>query len=98
METQIQYPWLENPMDRGAWRATVHGVAKRWTRLSDLACTHANSVSIKHYLPLPPPLASTSVLSDSMNLTVLCTSCKWDQTEFACTSASSTFCLVLVGF
>ena len=26
---------LENPMDRGAWRATVHGVAKSWTRLSD---------------------------------------------------------------
>ena len=26
---------LENPMDRGAWRATVHGVAKRRTRLSD---------------------------------------------------------------
>ena len=23
------------PMDRGAWRATVHGVAKNWTRLSD---------------------------------------------------------------
>ena len=23
------------PMDRGAWRATVHGVAKRWTQLSD---------------------------------------------------------------
>ena len=26
---------LENPMDRGAWKATVHGVAKSWTRLSD---------------------------------------------------------------
>ena len=26
-------------MDRGAWRATVHGVAKSWTRLRDLACT-----------------------------------------------------------
>ena len=26
-------------MDRGAWRATVHGVTKSWTRLSDLACT-----------------------------------------------------------
>ena len=26
---------LENPMDRGAWQATVHGVAKSWTRLSD---------------------------------------------------------------
>ena len=25
---------LENPMDRGAWRATVHGVAKSWTQLS----------------------------------------------------------------
>ena len=24
---------LENPMDRGAWRATVHGVAKSWTQL-----------------------------------------------------------------
>ena len=24
-----------NPIDRGAWRATVHGVAKSWTRLSD---------------------------------------------------------------
>ena len=23
------------PMDRGAWQATVHGVAKSWTRLSD---------------------------------------------------------------
>ena len=27
--------WLENPMDRRAWWATVHGVAKSWTRLSD---------------------------------------------------------------
>ena len=25
----------ENPMDRGAWRATVHRVAKSWTWLSD---------------------------------------------------------------
>ena len=26
---------LENPMDRGAWQATAHGVAKSQTRLSD---------------------------------------------------------------
>ena len=26
-----QYPCLENPMDRGAWWATVHGVAKNRT-------------------------------------------------------------------
>ena len=29
------YSHLENPIDRGAWQATVHGVTKSWTRLSD---------------------------------------------------------------
>ena len=33
-DNPLQYSCLENPMDRGAWRATVHGVAKSWTRLS----------------------------------------------------------------
>ena len=31
----VQYSCLENSMDRGAWQATVHGVAKSQTRLSD---------------------------------------------------------------
>ena len=31
----LQYSCLENPMDRGAWQATVHGAAKGWTRLSN---------------------------------------------------------------
>ena len=30
----LQYSCLGNPMDRGAWRVTVHGVAKSQTRLS----------------------------------------------------------------
>ena len=30
----LQYSCLENPTDRGAWQATVHEVAKRWTPLS----------------------------------------------------------------
>ena len=30
----LQYSCLENFMDRGAWRATVHGITKSWT-LSD---------------------------------------------------------------
>ena len=30
-----QYSCLENPMDRGAWWATVHGVAKSWARLTE---------------------------------------------------------------
>ena len=32
----LQYSCLENPMDRGAWWATVHGVAESWTRLKRL--------------------------------------------------------------
>ena len=31
----LQYSCLENPMDREAWQATVHGVAKSWTQLSN---------------------------------------------------------------
>ena len=31
----LQYSCLENPMDGGAWWATVHGVAKSRTRLSN---------------------------------------------------------------
>ena len=31
----LQCSCLENPMDRGAWWATVHGVTKSWTQLSD---------------------------------------------------------------
>ena len=31
----LQYSCLGNPMDRGAWGATVHGVAKSPTQLSD---------------------------------------------------------------
>ena len=36
----LQYSCLENPMDRGAWQATVHGVAKSRTWLSDFTFTH----------------------------------------------------------
>ena len=35
----LQYSCLENPMDRGAWQATVHGVAKSQTQLKRLS-TH----------------------------------------------------------
>ena len=35
----LQYSCLKNPMDRGAWQATVHGVAKSQTRLSNFTFT-----------------------------------------------------------
>ena len=31
----LQYSCLENSMNRGAWEATVHGITKSWTQLSD---------------------------------------------------------------
>ena len=41
----LQYSCLENSMDRGAWRTTVHRVAKSQTRLSSLSLTHSQSLS-----------------------------------------------------
>ena len=37
--TPLQYSCLENPMDRGAWWAAVHRVAKSRTRLSNFTFT-----------------------------------------------------------
>ena len=38
--TPLQYSCLENPMDRGAWWAAVHGVTKSQTRLSNFTFTY----------------------------------------------------------
>ena len=43
----LQYSSLKNPMERGAWRATVHGVTKSRTRLSDLH-THTHTHTHTH--------------------------------------------------
>ena len=47
----LQYPCLENPMDGGAWWATVHGVAKGRTWLSDFTFTFLIKLfSLKHLI------------------------------------------------
>ena len=38
-DTPLQYSCLENPMDGGAWKAAVHGVAEGRTQLSDFTFT-----------------------------------------------------------
>ena len=63
----LQYSYVENPMDRGAWRATVHRVAQsrtRWKRLSThsmqlsqvlfpkLICRRTSPWSLAPFLPL----------------------------------------------
>ena len=52
-DNPLQYSCLENPMGRGAWQATVYGVAKSQTRLSDLACTR------RHYLNKQQPFSGS---------------------------------------
>ena len=50
----LQDSCLENPMDRGAWWATVHGVAKSRTRLSDSArlwCTRSKGKGVIKWYP-----------------------------------------------
>ena len=42
--TPLQYSCWENPMDGGAWWATVHGVAKSWTRLSNFTFTFMGKI------------------------------------------------------
>ena len=46
----LQYSCLENPMDGGAWEATVHGVAKSQTRLSKFTFTFSKLISRVHSL------------------------------------------------
>ena len=41
----LQYSCLENSMDRGAWWATAHGVAKSQTRLSDF---HTHTIKMRN--------------------------------------------------
>ena len=45
----LQCSWLENPMDRGAWRATVHGVEKE----SDMTKQQQICIKVKHANVLP---------------------------------------------
>ena len=44
----LQYPCLENSINRGAWRATVHGVAKSQTWLSACVRTHTPTHTYTH--------------------------------------------------
>ena len=51
----LQYSCLENPMDRGAWWAAVHGVVKSRTQLSDFTFTF-------HFHALEKEMATHSIV------------------------------------
>ena len=46
----LQYSCLENSMNRGAWWATIHGIAKSWTWLSDWGLSTINHSVEKSWL------------------------------------------------
>ena len=73
--TPLQYSCLENPMDGGAWQATVHGVAKRGTRLNDFTFTFK---SVDIIPPIPKVLSIYSKNFSSMFF-------RLDNTTFPCT-------------
>ena len=48
----LQYSCLENPVNRGAWRATIHRFTKSWTRLKQLSMhvhTHTHTHTHIHF-------------------------------------------------
>src|SRR5574337_239182 len=58
--TPLQYSCLEEPIDRGAWWAAVHGVAKSRTRLSDFTFTSHFPALEKEMAPHSSVLAWSS--------------------------------------
>ena len=79
----LQYSCLENPMDRGAWKAAVHGVTKSRTRLSDFTFTF-------HFHALEKEMAThSSVLAWRIPGTGEPGACRlWGCTEFDMTEAT----------
>ena len=66
----IKYSCLENPMDRGAWQATVHRVTKSLTqlkRLSTHACPHPVSCCMPFFSDerFTPKILSTGTEQDN---------------------------------
>ena len=65
----LQNSCLEDPMDRGAWQATIHGVTKNWTQLSNrhrvpddqLKCLQVPLTACSYILPWDIGFAACSL-------------------------------------
>ena len=81
--TPLQYSCLENPMDRGAWWAAVHGVTKSQTRLSDFTFSF-------HFHALEKEMATHSVFlpGESQGWGSLVGCHLWGRTESDTTEAT----------
>ena len=79
--TPLQYSCLENPMDGGAWKAAVHGVAKSQTRLSDFTFTF-------HFHALEKERAPVFLPGESHGWRSLVGCSPWGRTESDTTEAT----------
>ena len=61
----LQYSCLENPMDGGAWQATVHGVAKSQTWLNNFTFFHFANRQTHSESLLDHPMASPPAIKDT---------------------------------
>ena len=86
----LQYSCLKNPMDRGAWRASVHEVAKSWTRLSTYII-NLNSAVIYSWLCQSGTQANFVGLTNKLDLRM----CSWNGT---CSYAGTYFIMSLVSY
>ena len=76
----LQYSCLENPIDRGAWQATVHGVAKSWTwlKLLSIHSTHIHLCWQFYWLKAKSKQKRrTATPKSSQRLTVYCEGICW---------------------
>ena len=96
--TPLQYSCLENPMDRGAWKAAVHGVAKSRTRLSDFTFTFHFHALEKEMATPPVFLAGESQGQGSLVGCRLWGSTESDTTEATYSSSRMTNSLLYFFF
>ena len=74
----LQYSCLENPMDRGAWRATVHRVMKSWTWLKQLSMhTYLQLYSGRSEVGLYMFYKIQCIFLKNISLFSSCTLCIW---------------------
>ena len=59
----LQYSCLGNPVDRGIWQSTVHGVTKSWAQLS--TCTHTHTQKLKSTYLMRSELLTCSKLGST---------------------------------
>ena len=79
--TPLQYSCLENPMDGGAWKAAVHGVAEGQTLLSDFTFTF-------HFHALEKETTPVFLPGESQGQGSLVGCHRWGRTELGTTEAT----------